>query len=153
MKIELGGLDHPQVINLLQQHLADMHKTSPKESVHALDLSGLKAPEIEFYSVWSGNQIAGCGAIKYHDKVLAEIKSMRTSEAFRGLGVASTLLAFLLEQAMSKGLQQVKLETGTQSYFHAAHQLYQKFGFIDCPPFADYRLDPNSRYLSLSLPN
>ena len=38
--------------DLLSEHLADMYATSPPESVHALDLERLKAPDIVFWSAW-----------------------------------------------------------------------------------------------------
>ena len=73
---------------------------------------------------------------------------MRTAKQFRGTGVASQLLLFALEHAKMKGYSLVSLETGTQEYFLAARTLYKKFGFVDCGPFANYVLDPNSHFMT-----
>lgn len=147
------SLDDPRkhdVSALLQQHLDDMHAESPPESVHALDLTGLTAPGITFVTAREDGVLLGCGAIK----VLGdhgEIKSMRTTDAARGRGVATAVLAWLLEEARRRGLARVSLETGTQDYFASAVRLYQRHGFVDCGPFGDYRLDPHSRFMTIAL--
>lgn len=151
MKIIVDDLSSPEIAALLKEHLADMHATSPAESVHALDLEKLKQPDITFYSAWRGKDLLGCAAIKHHSSDLAEIKSMRTSKVARSQGVASRLLQHVIELAMAKHYQVLSLETGTQDYFQAARNLYTKFGFVECDPFADYQTDPNSAFMTLSL--
>ncbi|NVJ49031.1 MAG: GNAT family N-acetyltransferase [Gammaproteobacteria bacterium] len=151
MDIRLGHLEHPAVLALLQEHLNDMYKTSPKESVHALDMDGLNNPAIRFYTVWHAEQLLGCGAIKRHDHALCEVKSMRVAKAFQRQGVARKLLARMLDDARCEGYRVVALETGSQPFFAAAHALYRRFGFLECAPFADYRLDPNSCFMQLTL--
>jgi len=49
MKIKLDDLTGPEIHALLQEHLDDMHRISPPESIHALDLSGLRACQ-RYYS-------------------------------------------------------------------------------------------------------
>lgn len=44
MDIETDDLSRDAVHELLAEHLADMHATSPPESVHALDLTSLTDP-------------------------------------------------------------------------------------------------------------
>ncbi len=142
----------PDVLALLQEHLDDMHATSPPESVHALDVERLRAPDITFVTARSADgELLGCGALKQHDATLGELKSMRTTAAARGRGVAATVLAHLLDVARDRGLDRVSLETGTEDYFAAARRLYARHGFVPCAPFADYTDDPNSTYLTLSL--
>ncbi|GLY57483.1 hypothetical protein Ccel01_20850 [Cellulosimicrobium cellulans] len=142
----------PDVLALLQEHLDDMHATSPPESVHALDVERLRAPDITFVTARSADGgLLGCGALKQHDATLGELKSMRTTAAARGRGVAATVLAHLLDVARDRGLDRVSLETGTEDYFAAARRLYARHGFVPCAPFADYTDDPNSTYLTLSL--
>jgi len=128
-----------------------MYATSPPESVHALDVKALKAPNITFFSGWKQQQLAGCVAIKTLDTHSAELKSMRTAKPFRGCCVASQLLLFALEHAKMKGFSSVSLETGTQDYFLAARTLYKKFGFVDCGPFGSYSIDPNSHFMTRAL--
>ncbi len=146
-----GLLDHAQVVELLQQHLRDMYATSPVESVHALDLEELRDPQLSFWTLWKGEALAACGALKSIDKQHAEIKSMRTGQHFLRQGIADQLLGHLLAQARLRGFQRVSLETGTQGYFEPARQLYLKHGFAYCQPFAEYREDPNSVFMSVQL--
>jgi putative acetyltransferase len=136
---------------LLQRHLDDMYAVSPPESVHALDLDELRQPEITFWTVWSGDELAGCGALKQIDPHHAEIKSMRTVDAHRNKGVARHLMAHVLAEAKRRGYRRLSLETGSQPYFDPARRLYQAFGFTECPPFEGYVEDPNSIFMTLVL--
>ena len=148
MKFKIGELRHPEVVELLQEHHRDMLSLSPPESVHALDLTALEMPNITFISVWIDNRLAGVGALKELENGHGEIKSMRTAHQFRGQSVASKLLSFLLDFAKEQGYDTVSLETGTQDYFLPARSLYEKFGFLECGPFSDYKLDPNSYFMT-----
>lgn len=149
--IRLDDLSDARVAAFLEEHLADMRRTSPPESVHALDLGKLRRPEISFWTVWEGAQLIGTGAIKRLDSRHAEIKSMRTAPSHRGKGVARTLLRHILTQARSSQFQRLSLETGTHDFFLPAHALYASHGFVPCAPFGDYVLDPHSRFMTLVL--
>jgi putative acetyltransferase len=151
MEIKIDDLSGGEVIELLEEHLADMYATSPPESVHALDLDGLKSPEITFFSAWKGSQLLGCVAIKELDTQHAELKSMRTSQFARKSGVASKLLQHVLDTATARQYRRISLETGSEDYFKPARNLYQKFGFGYCEPFANYVLDPHSHFMSFEL--
>lgn len=151
MQIRLDDLTGGEVIALLNEHLADMYATSPAESVHALDVDALKASNIRFFSAWQQGTLAGCVAIKTLDNQMAELKSMRTATAFRGMGVGQALLQFIIDHAKAQGFTSISLETGTQDYFAPARSLYRKFGFTDCGPFGQYKLDPNSHFMTLNL--
>ena len=151
MQIRLDDLTGGEVIVLLNEHLADMYATSPAESVHALDVDALKASNIRFFSAWQQGTLAGCVAIKTLDNQMAELKSMRTATAFRGMGVGQALLQFIIDHAKAQGFTSLSLETGTQDYFAPARSLYRKFGFTDCGPFGQYKLDPNSHFMTLTL--
>ncbi|MDA0145849.1 GNAT family N-acetyltransferase [Vibrio toranzoniae] len=151
MEIKIDDLSGGEVIELLEEHLADMYATSPPESVHALDIKALKSPEITFFSAWKDNQLLGCVAIKELDHSHAELKSMRTSQFARQSGVASKLLQHALDTAIIRQYQRISLETGSEAYFKPARRLYEKFGFDYCEPFADYRLDPNSHFMSIEV--
>lgn len=148
MEILKDDLSGPEIQALLAEHLANMHAISPPESVHALDLDGLRQPEITFWSVWSDGELLGCGALKELSDTHAEIKSMRTASAHRRKGVARAMLHFLLEEAQRRGYTQLSLETGAQDAFAPARQLYAQLGFTACEPFADYTDDPNSVFLT-----
>lgn len=151
MRLALDDLRGPQVAALLQEHLDDMAKHSPPESVHALDLEKLRQPDVSFWCVWDGDKLAGCGALKALDDKHAEIKSMRTSSAHLRRGVAAKLLTHILEDATRRGFQQLSLETGSMQAFEPARQLYENFGFAECEPFADYAPDPYSIFMTRNL--
>lgn len=140
-----------EVIALLEQHLAEMASHTPAESVHALPISKLTGPDVSFWSIWSGNRLAGCGALKELDPGHAEIKSMRAADDFRGKGLGGVILTCLLTEARSRGYVRVSLETGSNPPFEAARRLYARHGFVECEPFADYVLDPWSVYMTLHL--
>jgi putative acetyltransferase len=140
------------VLALLGEHLADMHATSPAESVHALDPSALAAPGITFWTARdAGGALLGCAALKELGPSDGELKSMRTTTAARGRGVGAALLAHVLAVATQRGVRTVHLETGTEDYFAPARRLYERAGFVECPPFADYVLDPHSVFYRLTL--
>ncbi|MCB1755099.1 MAG: GNAT family N-acetyltransferase [Gammaproteobacteria bacterium] len=148
MDIRIDNLDGREVIELLEEHLADMYATSPPESVHALDVEALRSPEITFFSAWKDGELMGCVAIKELDAGHGELKSMRTSAKARNTGVASGLLEYVLKVAIERGYGKLSLETGSGEYFKPARNLYGKFGFHYCEPFAEYRDDPESKFMS-----
>ena len=150
-KIKLDDLSGKEVFSLLQEHLKDMQATSPPQSKHALDLDELKHPSVSFWTIWEGNSLAGCGAFKKLDAQHAEIKSMKTSTHYKNQGVASKLLIHIVEQATLSGLKKLSLETGSMDYFLPAQALYLKHGFSFCAPFANYKEDPYSRFMTLNL--
>ena len=147
MKIIVDDLNGKEVFDLLNEHLRDMYAVSPAESVHALDIEELKSPKITFWSIWDAERLAGCGAIKELSETEAEIKSMRTSSEFRRKGVASTILSYIFSEAKKRNYCVLYLETGPVDYFRPAVELYKRFGFEECGPFADYALDPYSLFM------
>ncbi|MEZ5064046.1 MAG: GNAT family N-acetyltransferase [bacterium] len=151
MDIRLDDLRGPEIRALLEEHLKNMRSISPPESVHALDLEALRRPEISFYTVWSGGELLGCGALKELDSRHGEIKSMRTANAHRRRGVARVVLTHLLREAERRGYERVSLETGSQAAFEPARCLYTRFGFERCGPFEGYVEDPNSVFFTRSL--
>jgi putative acetyltransferase len=151
MQIRADDLTGPEIRALLEEHLRDMHSLSPPESVHALDLEGLRRPEVTFWTVWSGPDLLGCGALKQLAADHGEIKSMRTVEGRRRSGIGRTMLKHIVEEARRRGYQRLSLETGTQPEFEPARQLYRGHGFVDCAPFADYTEDPNSCFMTKQL--
>ncbi len=151
VKIEVDDLARPEIHQLLEEHLADMRRISPPESVHALDLDALRRPEITFWSAWDGATLLGCGALKDLGGHHGEVKSMRTPERLRRRGAGRALLTTILDAARSRGHRRLSLETGSQPAFDPAHRLYAGFGFARCGPFGDYAEDPNSVFMTLEL--
>lgn len=153
LHIRLDDLADPRIAAFLQEHLEDMHRISPPESVHALDLDGLRRPEIRFWSAWlgqpdGGDRLAGTVALKRLDAGHAELKSMRTAADLRGQGIAARMLAHALAEARAAGHARVSLETGSQPFFAPARALYARHGFEDCAPFGSYGPDPASHFMT-----
>ena len=148
MNIAVDDLSGPRIAEFLQDHVQEMRSITPPESKHALDLDELRKPDVTFWSVSDGGRVLGCGAIKRLDAGHAELKSMRTAPARKRSGVASLLLDHIITEAEHMGFTRLSLETGSADFFLPARRLYEKFGFDYCEPFADYRLDPHSVYMT-----
>ena len=151
MKIKVDDLQSTEIVSFLKEHVAEMKSVSPPQSKHALDLKGLKKPEITFWTVWDDNNLVGCGAIKELNTEHAEIKSMRIKANFRNKGIASMLLLHILEEAKRRGYRRLSLETGSMPFFQPARNLYLKHGFNYCTPFATYKEDLNSVFMTRGL--
>jgi putative acetyltransferase len=151
MDIRLDDLTGPEIRGLIQAHLRGMSLHSPPESIHALGLEALRAPDITFWSVWQDAELMGCGALKEIDPYHGEIKSMRTARSHLRKGVASSLMGHILDEARRRAYVRLSLETGSMEAFAPAHRLYTRFGFIRCGPFAQYVADPNSIFMTLVL--
>jgi putative acetyltransferase len=119
--------------------------------VHALDLKALRESRITFWTAWNSQNLMGCGALKELNEHEAEIKSMRTHAAYLKQGVAEKILMHIIEEAQRRRYSKVYLETGVHQAFFPAHKLYKKFGFTECPPFADYTKDSNSCFMVKNL--
>ena len=151
MRIETDDLSRPQVHALLSEHLANMHELSPPENVFALDLSKLRAPDITFWTVWDGDLLLGCGALKELTPAHGEVKSMRTPKALRRRGAGRAVLAHIVAVARQRGYETLSLETGSHPAFLPAQMLYRSFGFACCGPFGSYREDPHSVFMALRI--
>ena len=124
---------------------------SPPESVHALDLAALRKPDITFWCAWQDAALLGCGALKELDPFHGEIKSMRTASAHLRKGVATRLLAHILDEARRRSYRRLSLETGSMQAFTPARSLYTRLGFRPCGPFAAYVEDPHSVFMTMEL--
>jgi putative acetyltransferase len=151
VEIVVDDLSGPEIAAFLEEHVQEMRSITPLESKHALDLDGLRQPEITFWSVLDGGALVGCGAIKRLDADHAELKSMRTTTARKRGGIASLLMEHILAEARRLGFTRMSLETGSAEFFQPARKLYEKFGFDYCEPFAEYTLDPHSVYMTRAL--
>lgn len=146
-----GGLDDPRVQTLLAFHFNSLRAESPPESFHALDLSGLKLPDVRFWSAWEDDRVIAIGALKRLSDSHGEVKSMHTSQSHRRKGVGSAMLRHIIASARGMNLSRLSLETGSWQYFNAAREMYKQHGFVECPPFGSYALDPNSVFMTLEL--
>ncbi|MEQ9171644.1 MAG: GNAT family N-acetyltransferase [Rhodospirillales bacterium] len=151
MEIREDDLTGGAVRGVIRAHLDQMFSQTPAESVHALDLSGLTAPDVTFWSVWDGGEIVGCGALKELDPRHGEIKSMHTLARFRGKGYGRTMLTHILAEARRRGYRRLSLETGATALFRTAQTLYRTAGFTETGPIPGYGPDPHSCFLTLEL--
>lgn len=146
--IRKGDLKDARIVNLLRYHFAKCHEVTPPGSAHVFDVSRLNHPSIDFFAAWDGETLLGVGAVKYFDKAYGEVKSMHTSEAARRRGVGGAILRHIIATARAKGVKRLSLETGSFGFFAPAVALYKAHGFSECPPFGDYKPDPNSVFLT-----
>jgi putative acetyltransferase len=151
VRIVVDDLSGPAIAEFLEEHVRQMRSITPLESKYALDLDGLRQPEITFWSVLDDGVLVGCGAVKRLDVTHAELKSMRTAPRRQRSGIASLLLEHILAEARRMGFARLSLETGTDEFFLPARKLYEKFGFGYCEPFGDYRPSPHNTFMTRTL--
>ena len=146
-----GNFDNSDVNDLLKKHFIELRSVSPAGSTHVLDIEGLKDPSIKFWSLWENNKLVGCGALKFLEKNHGEFKSIRVADEFKKKGIGERIINHLIEEAKKLKISKLSIETGAGDFFLPARNLFSKFGFKSCPPFAHYKDDPNSCYYTLDL--
>ena len=151
MHIIKDNLTGPEIRALLETHFAGMLASSPLESCHFLDFDGLNAPDVTFWSIWDGDSLAGCGALKELEADHGEIKSMRTHADHLRKGAGAMMLTHIISEAREREYRRLSLETGSSEAFVPALALYEAHGFQICPPFANYVEDPFSRFMTLAI--
>jgi putative acetyltransferase len=151
LRFEVDPLTSEAVRDLVATHLRVMRSQSPACSVHALEVEGLQAADITFWSVWIGPSLAGCGALKELSPTEGEIKSMHVRAEWRGQKLGAQILTHIEATARARGMMRVSLETGSQDEFEPARRLYASFGYVECGPFGSYVPDPNSTFMTKAL--
>jgi putative acetyltransferase len=152
MRIITGDFSDARVLELLRIHLTSSRANTARGSAHALDIAGLQSPDVSFWTIWEGETLLGCGALKRLAPDHGEVKSMHTVQAARRAGVGSAMLRHIVATARARGMARLSLETGSWDHFAPARALYRSHGFVECGPFADYVLDPNSVFMTLEMP-
>ena len=153
MKSIEGNFDNSEVLELLNKHFIELRSVSPEGSTHVLDIEGLKDQNIKFWSLWEGNLLMGCGALKFLNKEHGEFKSIRVEDRFRKKDNGIKILKHLIFEAKKLNIKRISVETGTGDFFTSARKLFNKCGFKLCKPFAHYKEDPNSCYMSMLISN
>jgi len=151
LKIHIDKAEDARVIALLEAHLALMRASSPPESVFALDLEGLRASDVTFWTMWQGEAVVSCGALRELSSDHGEIKSMHTAKAHRGKGAGARMLEHVMAEARARGYHRVSLETGSVDIFLPAQRLYERYGFEFCEAFAPYQPNPFSVFMTQEL--
>ena len=153
MKSIEGNFDNPEVNELLIKHFIELRAASPEGSAHVLDIPGLKVPSIKFWSLWESKKLLGCGALKFLEKEHGEFKSIRVHDYFRGNGHGIKVIKYLIEEAKKLDIKRLSIETGSGKFFEPARKLFKKCHFEPCEPFAHYKKDVNSIYLTKLINN
>ena len=153
MKSIEGNFDNSEVLELLNKHFIELRSVSPEGSAHVLDIEGLNDQNIKFWSLWVGNLLMGCGALKLLNKEHGEFKSIRVEDRFRKKDNGIKILKHLIFEAKKLNIKRISVETGTGDFFTPARKLFNKCGFKLCKPFAHYKEDPNSCYMSMRISN
>ena len=143
-----GNFDNLEVNELLTEHFKELKAASPKGSAHVLDIPGLKNPSIKFWSLWENEKLIGCGALKFLENKHGEFKSIRIHNNFRNKGYGMKIINHLTYEAKKLGIKRISIETGAGKFFEPARKLFKKCNFEVCEPFAHYKEDKNSIYLT-----
>jgi len=148
-----GNFENPEVNVLLTKHFIELRAASPEGSAHVLDIPGLQIPSIKFWSLWQNDALIGCGALKFLDTKHGEFKSIRIHDNFRKNGYGIKVINHLINEAKKFNITRLSIETGAGDFFIPARKLFKKSGFEKCKPFAHYKEDINSVYLTKVLDN
>ena len=148
-----GNFEHPEVNELLTKHFIELRAASPEGSAHVLDIPGLKVSSIKFWSLWEDEKLMGCGALKFLDKGHGEFKSIRVNDKFRDKGYGIKIVNHLIGEAKKLNIRRLSIETGAGKFFEPARKLFDKCKFEPCEPFAHYKKDKNSIYLTKLISN
>tara|TARA_Y100000591_G_scaffold145345_1_gene124836 strand:+ start:196 stop:657 length:462 start_codon:yes stop_codon:yes gene_type:complete len=143
-----GNFDNIEVNELLTKHFIELRAASPEGSAHVLDIPGLKVPSIKFWSLWQDKKLIGCGALKFLDEKHGEFKSIRIHDNFRNQGQSINVINHLINEAKKLNIKRLSIETGAGDFFIPARKLFKRSGFTECEPFAHYKEDVNSVYLT-----
>ena len=143
-----GNFDNLEVNELLTKHFVELRAASPEGSAHVLDIPGLKVSSIKFWSLWDDEKLIGCGALKFLNQAHGEFKSIRIHNNFRKQGKGIEVINHLINEAKKLKIRRLSIETGASDFFIPARKLFKKTGFTVCEPFAHYKKDINSVYLT-----
>lgn len=110
MRIIDGDFSDARVLVLLRVHLTGSRANTAPGSAHALDIAGLQAPDISFWTIWEGETLLGCGALRRLAPDHGEIKSMHTAQAARRTGVGSAMLRHIIATARAGGMARLSLD-------------------------------------------
>ena len=143
-----GNFENPKVHELLTKHFVELRAASPEGSAHVLDIPGLKEPSIKFWSLWQDENLIGCGALKFLEESHGEFKSIRIHDNFRNKGYGDLVINHLINEAKKLKIKRLSIETGAGDFFLPARKLFKKCKFDECQPFAHYKEDINSVYLT-----
>ena len=133
---------------LLEESHALMRALFPPEENYFLDFEALRGEDIRFFAAREAREVLGTGALALREGY-GEVKSMFTSQAARGRGVAAAILRAIEDKARDEGVTLLRLETAAP--LEDAVRLYTRAGFARCGIFGEYRPNATSLYMEKRL--
>jgi putative acetyltransferase len=137
MSIEIEHAASPteDILLLVGELDAELNSAYAPENRHGLNIERIFQPNVMFFIARLDGESVGCGGVAFEDG-LAEVKRMYMRPPARGKGVAQSILARLEQEARSRGIHRLTLETGDAQL--AAMRFYQRAGFTRCGAFGAY---------------
>lgn len=143
--------DDPAAADLIAVHAAHSDAHYPADSNHNQDGAAMAAEGVVLFAGFRAGRAVAMGGYKVIAPGHGEVKSMHVAEAARGQGAAATILSMIVDHARAAGLARLSLETGSRAASAPARRLYEKAGFVPCPPFGTYAEDPMSVFMTRAL--
>ncbi len=139
IRTDSGNKDYQELVSLLD---ADLKIRDGAD--HAFFAQYNKSTEIRNVVLCydAGTIAAGCGAFKFFEDGIVEIKRMYVRESFRKKGIASLILKELESWAKELLFSHCILETGKKQ--PEAIALYKKSGYQVIPNYGQYAQIQNS---------
>lgn len=122
---------------------------TPEEFKFRMTVEEMAGPETTVWIARLDGEAVGCGALLRHGEGYGEVKRMYVRPGMQGKGIAGLILAAIEHKASAEGLSRLALETGVP--YLAARRVYERAGFAECGPFADYPDNPYSVFYEKAL--
>ncbi|MES5484256.1 GNAT family N-acetyltransferase [Bradyrhizobium sp. INPA03-11B] len=139
----------PEVRRLVDLSDAYMQALYPPDSNHLAAAETLAVPGTVFLVARRDGEVIGSIAFRLIAPDHAEMKRMFVRADARGHGLGRRLLDALEDVARRRRIARISLETGIRQA--EAIGLYRAAGYLECPPFAGYALDPLSLFMTKNL--
>ena len=91
---------------------------------------------------------AGCIALRKISKDICEMKRLYVRDEYRGLGLGKKLVGMIIDEAVNKNYQYMRLDT--LPTMKSAQSLYLSFGFYDIESYV-YNPIQGTRFMELKL--
>ncbi len=150
-RVEDDRLDSPPAARLVEALGAELLERYgfPDPDPDQLTADDLAAPDGAFVLAWVDDTAVGCGGLRRYGPGVGELKRMFVTSAWRGHGIARTVLTALEDRAQRLGFERLVLETGVRQ--PEAIGLYRSAGYGEIEPYGFYRSAPHSRCYAKSL--
>jgi GNAT superfamily N-acetyltransferase len=129
--------DAIMLIDELETHLAPLY---PQTSRYGYSVEKLIQQGVAFFVSRRDGAPAGCGGVQFYGTEYGELKRMFVLPKFRGMGLAKLMLEHLENYTREHNIHLLRLETGI--YQTEAIGLYERMGYLGCPPFGEYTEGP-----------